>query len=92
MSVLNYSHWKQNALDTSLWLTDRGRAFAKDQEGASTIEMVVLMAASISLTLAVMDKVSNGIENLSNDISDMLSNYEIRTSFDDDGDAGPEGG
>jgi Flp pilus assembly pilin Flp len=70
-------------LEASLWLDRKSRAFGSDEEGSSTIEMVVLMAASISLTLAVMDRVSSGIENLSNDISDMLSNYEIRTSFDD---------
>jgi Flp pilus assembly pilin Flp len=70
-------------LGASLWLDKHARNFAADEEGASTIEMVVLMAASISLSLAVMDKVTNGVENLSNDISSFLSDYEIRTSFDD---------
>ncbi len=74
-------------LDTSLWLADRSRGFARDEDGASTIEMVVLMAASIGLSLAVMEKVSSGIENISNDISTFLSDYEIRTSFDDPDDA-----
>ncbi|MFT5159153.1 MAG: hypothetical protein ACI861_001268 [Paracoccaceae bacterium] len=46
--------------------------------------MVILMAASISLSLAVMDKVTDGVENLSNDISSFLSDYEISTSFDND--------
>ncbi|MFT5000914.1 MAG: Flp pilus assembly pilin Flp, partial [Planctomycetota bacterium] len=60
------------------------RDFAGDEEGASTVEMVILMAASISLSLAVMDKVTDGVENLSNDISSFLSDYEISTSFDND--------
>ena len=71
-------------LETSLWLDRHARAYAANEEGAATIDMVILMAASISLSLAVMDRVTNGIENLSTDISNFLSSYEISTSFEDD--------
>jgi len=56
--------------------------FWQDEDGSSTVEMVVMMAASISMGLAMMNSVSTGIENLSNDISTFLSGYEITTSFD----------
>ncbi len=56
--------------------------FWNDEEGAATIEMVVLMAASVGAGIATMDVVSAGVENLANDISDVLSNIEITTSFD----------
>jgi len=59
------------------------RDFCADEAASSTVEMVVGMAGAIGLGLAVMDAVEKGVENLSTDISSFLSNYEIRTSFDD---------
>lgn len=70
-------------LETCLWLHDRNKSLVADEDGASTVEMVVMMAASISLSIAVMGKVREGIENLSNDIATALSSIEIVTSFDD---------
>lgn len=69
--------------DASVWLQNRGGIFAHDEDGAVTVDMVVLMAASISLSLAVSNKVSDGIENLATDIGSFMADYEIRTSFDD---------
>ena len=69
-------------LETSLWLKQNTKNFSADEAGSSTVEMVVLMGASITLSLAVMNTVTQGVENLSNDISSFLSDYEIRTSFE----------
>lgn len=52
-----------------------------DEDGSSTVEMVVMMAASVGMGIAVMDVVFSGMESLSNDISSFLSNIEISTSF-----------
>ena len=73
-----------SVLDASLWLYHRSAAFQADEGGASTVEMVIGMAGAITLGLSVTDMVSRGVENLANDISDHLSNFEISTSFDDD--------
>jgi len=75
-------------LELSLWMNNRREGFLRDEEGASTVEMVIMMAAGISLGLSATDMVSRGIENLANDISDSLSNFEISTSFDDDAPSG----
>jgi len=72
-----------SVLETAIWLNDHHQRLVADEEGASTVEMVVMMAASISLSIAVMGKVREGIENLSNDISTALSSMEIITSFED---------
>ena len=72
-----------SVLETAIWLHDHQQRLVADEEGASTVEMVVMMAASISLSIAVMGKVREGIENLSNDISTALSSMEIITSFED---------
>jgi len=72
-----------SVLETAIWLHDHHQRLVADEEGASTVEMVVMMAASISLSIAVMGKVREGIENLSNDISTALSSMEIITSFED---------
>ena len=58
------------------------RNFAADESGAATVEMVVAMAAGISLTLAVSEQVKNGVEAISTNISDTLTNYVITTSFE----------
>jgi|GEM_PF-4495868 len=58
--------------------------FWHDEEGSSTVEMVVMMSASITLGIAVMGTVSDGVENLSNDIAAFISDYEIVTSFEPD--------
>jgi Flp pilus assembly pilin Flp len=60
----------------------RLRLFRDDEDGAATIDWVVLTAASVGLGIAVMDKVTNGVENLANDIAAQLSAQSISTSFD----------
>ncbi|SFI88022.1 hypothetical protein [Jannaschia pohangensis] len=49
------------------------KTFAADEAGAVTVDWVVLTAALVGLGLAVMGVVSNGIENLSTDITTALS-------------------
>jgi len=61
----------------------RKQQFLADESGASTVEMVVMMAAGISLGLAATNQISAGIEDLANTIKDHLTNYEIKTSFDE---------
>jgi Flp pilus assembly pilin Flp len=63
-------------------ISDHLRAFVDDESGAATIDWVVLTAASVGLGIAVMDKVTNGVENLANDIAAQLSATSISTSFD----------
>ena len=71
------------------WLNLRRRAFRDDERGASTVEMVMGMAMAIGLSLSVMDVVTRGIDNLSGDIRDFLTDYEITTSFNR-AEAGPD--
>ena len=51
-------------LELSLWMNNRREGFLRDEEGASTVEMVIMMAAGISLGLSATDMVSRGVENL----------------------------
>jgi Flp pilus assembly pilin Flp len=48
--------------------------FANSESGAVTVDWVVLTAAIVGLGLAVMAVVSGGIEDLSGDISNTLTN------------------
>ncbi|UWQ95093.1 hypothetical protein K3728_15590 [Rhodobacteraceae bacterium M385] len=50
-------------------MTNFIKNFAADESGAVTVDWVVLTAALVGLGLAVMAVVSNGVEDLSNDIS-----------------------
>ncbi|KPQ15040.1 MAG: Flp pilus assembly protein, pilin Flp [Rhodobacteraceae bacterium HLUCCO18] len=50
--------------------------FLSDESGAVTVDWVVLTAAIVGLGLAVMSVVSGGIESLSGNISDTLSNTD----------------
>ncbi len=55
--------------------------FAKSESGAVTVDWVVLTAAIVGLGLAVMAVVSGGIENLSQDIDNALTNQTIADTF-----------
>ncbi|WP_298257628.1 pilus assembly protein [uncultured Litoreibacter sp.] len=55
--------------------------FAADESGAVTVDWVVLTAAIVSLGIAVMASVSNGLETLSGDIETQLTTQGISTTF-----------
>jgi Flp pilus assembly pilin Flp len=56
--------------------------FAMDENGAVTVDWVVLTAALVGLGLAVMNVVGSGLDNLANDIRVQLERDHINTSFD----------
>ncbi|KPQ15041.1 MAG: hypothetical protein HLUCCO18_13560 [Rhodobacteraceae bacterium HLUCCO18] len=55
------------------------KSFAKSESGAVTVDWVVLTAAIVGLGLAVMAVVSGGIEDLSTNISDTLTDTDPLT-------------
>ena len=55
--------------------------FIKAEDGAVTVDWVVLTAAIVGLGIAVMASVSNGLEDLSGDIEDQLTSQGISTTF-----------
>lgn len=60
-------------------------AFLKDDQGAVTVDWVVLTAGLVGLGLATMTVVSSGVEDVSTDIDETLTNDNgpsiIRTAF-----------
>lgn len=50
--------------------------FIKTEDGAVTVDWVVLTAALVGLGLAVISVVSGGMENLSNDIGQALADTD----------------
>ncbi|MDG3042052.1 hypothetical protein [Roseicyclus marinus] len=61
-------------------MTNLIKTFAKSESGAVTVDWVVLTAALVGLGLAVMTVVSNGIEDLSGDISTALVDTDPMTN------------
>ena len=61
-------------------MTNLIKSFAKSESGAVTVDWVVLTAALVGLGLAVMTVVSNGIEDLSGDISTALADTDPLTN------------
>jgi Flp pilus assembly pilin Flp len=55
--------------------------FAADESGAVTVDWVVLTAAIVSVGIAVMASISNGLEDLSGDIETELTDQGISTTF-----------
>jgi len=53
--------------------------FKRDEDGAVTVDWVVLTAAIVGLGLAVLASVSGGTTSLANKISSNLSNQTIST-------------
>ena len=62
-------------------MTNYFKSFATSEAGAVTVDWVVLTAALVGLGLAVMAVVSPGIENLSGDIDNALTNQTIADTF-----------
>ncbi len=55
--------------------------FAADENGAVTVDWVVLTAAIVGLGLAVMSVVSSGTESLTNKIGTQLTSQTISSTF-----------
>lgn len=52
------------------------REFIKDEDGAITVDFVVLTAAIVTLGLVVGAVISRGSEGLANDISNTMENMD----------------
>ncbi|ABV92873.1 hypothetical protein Dshi_1132 [Dinoroseobacter shibae DFL 12 = DSM 16493] len=57
------------------------KTFRSEEDGAVTVDWVVLTAAIVGLGIAVYGVVSGGIANLSGDIDTQLETDQINTSF-----------
>ena len=62
-------------------MTNMIKNFAADESGAVTVDWVVLTAAIVGLGLAVMSVVSGGTEDLTQRISDKMTNQTISSTF-----------
>ncbi|MEM0937853.1 MAG: hypothetical protein AAF865_04615 [Pseudomonadota bacterium] len=58
------------------------KRFLADEDGAVTVDWVVLTAALVGLAIAVLAAVETGLSDLSNDISQELQSDIIDTTFD----------
>ncbi|MBL4628324.1 MAG: hypothetical protein JKY00_09860 [Roseicyclus sp.] len=56
--------------------------FFQSENGAVTVDWVILTAALVGLGLAVMAVVSGGVEDLSGDVSVELASLDIGTMYD----------
>lgn len=56
--------------------------FRDNENGAVTVDWVVLAAAIVGLGLAVYAVVSPGVQNLSTDVDTQLKTDHIKTTFD----------
>lgn len=56
--------------------------FIKDEDGASTVDMTMLMAAIVSLTLAVMTLMNTGISVQSGEISNFLIAQDVGPAWE----------
>ncbi|MEM1429826.1 MAG: pilus assembly protein [Pseudomonadota bacterium] len=58
------------------------KTFFADEDGAVTVDWVVLTAALVGLGIAVLAAVETGLDDLSNDIASELQEDIIDTTFD----------
>ena len=55
------------------------KLFAKDEDGAVTVDWVVLTGAIVGLGIAVLTTVSEGTTDLAEDIGDSLEDMTVAT-------------
>ena len=61
-------------------------SFARDEDGAVTVDWVILTAGVVSLALAAVGVITDGTEAHSGDINNKLNEDLISTSFGTDND------
>lgn len=64
-----------------MYLSSRLKTFAAGESGAVTVDWVILTAGLVGLGLATMTVVSAGVEDVSGDTGDALTDFEIASSF-----------
>ena len=57
------------------------KSFRNEEDGAVTVDWVVLTAAIVGLGIATLAAVSGGVKDLSGDISTQLVQSQIKTTF-----------
>ncbi|MGR3542001.1 MAG: Flp family type IVb pilin [Hasllibacter sp.] len=55
--------------------------FARDEDGAVTVDWVVLTAAVVGLGMAVGAAIRGGVQDLTQDSSNTMTGYTISTTF-----------
>ncbi len=60
------------------------KSFALEEDGAVTVDWVILSAGVISLALAAVGVITDGTEDISGDVDTKLKTQLISTSFDTD--------
>ena len=68
------------------------KTFTNDEDGAVTVDWVVLTAALVGLGLAVMVVVKDGISDLAGDIDTELKKYHTAFTIDLSGSGSGSGG
>ena len=63
--------------DTEMKALNLLKRFAKDEDGAVTVDWVVLTAAIVGLGLIVMTAIRPGVSALATNIGDELSGWEV---------------
>ena len=57
------------------------KRFARDEDGAVTVDWVVLTAAVVGLGMAVGASIRGGVQNLTEDASSAMTDYDLSTTF-----------
>lgn len=60
-------------------------SFVADEDGAVTVDWVILSAGVVSLALAAIGVITSGTEDLSGDVDNQLQRQLITTSFENEG-------
>lgn len=70
-----------NPLENHMKLFKLAKNFRNDEDGAVTVDWVVLTAAIVGLGIAVLTSVTSGTKTLTEKVSSQLSGQTIKTTF-----------
>ncbi len=62
-------------------MTNTINKFLLTEDGAAVVDMTMLMAALVGLALAVTASVSNGMEDLSGELSTTMIDHDVNAAF-----------
>ena len=74
---LQTGHIQKSDMKRSDLIMDFLTNFLRDQDGAVTVDFVVIVAAICTLGLVVVVAISGGVTNVSNFIVDFLANIQV---------------
>jgi Flp pilus assembly pilin Flp len=72
---------RRKIMETNMTFFKFAKRLKDDEDGAVTVDWVVLTAATVGLGIAALNMIRGGVADLTNEITQYLSDATVKTAF-----------